>query len=66
MNGKKHFYEQANKKEKNLKGEIENEGGLTRKDTFAMTVSAFLVIFPITIAILVGMSLLLLWLFGAL
>ena len=65
MNNKKQFYERANNTEKKLKEQMENEGGVSGKDMFAMTLSAFLVIFPITIAILAGMSLLLLWLFGA-
>ena len=62
---KKQFYEQSDKKEKTLKDEIEKAGGVKGKDTFAMIISAFLVIFPITIAILVGISLFVLWLFGA-
>lgn len=59
------LHEDAKKKEKKLRNDIEKEGGVSGKDVFAMLTSAFIVIFPITIALIVGLSLLMLWLFGA-
>lgn len=46
-------------------GKMLEEEGVGAKDKFAMIVSAFLVLILPCILILVGLSLLMLWLFGA-
>lgn len=51
--------------EKKLREEIEAGGGLEKKDVPAMLLSAFLVFIPISLIILVALSLLAMLLFGA-
>ncbi len=65
MKGKKEFYEHAEKKKSELRSQLENEEKLTGKDYFAMLSSAFMVIFPICLLLLLGLGLFVLWLFGA-
>ncbi len=65
MKGKKEFYEHAKKKEKELNAQLSNEEKLSGKDYFAMISSAFIVIFPVCLGLLIGLGLLVLWLFGA-
>ncbi len=65
VKGKKEFHEHAKKKQKELRRGLENEEKLTAKDYFAMLSSAYLVIFPICVLLLAALSLLVLWIFGA-
>ena len=54
------------KDEEKLKKELDEIGGLEKKDLPAMLISALLVILPACLLVLAGISLLALWLFGAL
>ena len=65
MSNKQQFYERAKEKENELRQEIERTEKIGGNDVFAMIISAFLVIFPITIIIIGLFSLFMLWLFGA-
>ena len=49
-------------KEKNLREQIDAEGGLEKKDMPAMIISAFLVFLPVA-AVALGLIVLLAWLF---
>lgn len=49
-------------KEKQLREQIENEGGLEKGDMPAMIISAFLVFIPVA-AVVLGLIVLLAWLF---
>ena len=64
MNRRQEVKEERRKIEKKKKQDMD-EAELGRKDTLAMLLSAFLVIFPICVLVIVGLSLLMLWLFGA-
>ena len=66
MREKKEFFRRAEKKEKQLKEEIENSEKLGGKDVFAMLLSAFLVFWPVSVVVITVLSLLVLWLFRAL
>lgn len=61
----KEFKKRADEKKKQLDREMQNEGGVGGKDMFAMLLSAFLVIFPIAVAVILALSFFMLWLFGA-
>lgn len=63
--GKKEFLEKSEQKQKELNREINDEGGVGKKDLFAMITSAFVVIMPVCIGVLVLLSLLVLWIFRA-
>lgn len=63
---KREFHERSEEKRKELNREINEAGGASRKDIFAMISSAFLVFMPICIGVLVLLSLLVLWIFRAL
>ncbi len=65
MKGRKEFYERAKEKEIQRQYELENEEKLTGKDYFAMISSAFLVIFPVAVGLIIALGLLVLWIFGA-
>ena len=65
MGNRKEFRKRAKEKEKELKKQIEEEGGVSKKDILAMIGAAFVTIFPICAIILIGLGLLMLWLFGA-
>lgn len=64
--GKREFLDGSEKKQKELNQEINKEGGVGKKDIFAMITSAYLVFMPICIGVLVLLSLLVLWIFRAL
>lgn len=66
MRRKKEFFDRAEKKEKQLREELKSSEKLEGKDVFAMLFSAFLVIFPVSVALISVISLLVLWLFGVL
>ena len=51
-------------KEEELRKEIEEMGGLEKKDIPAMVFSAYLVILPVCLLVLVGIVALGFWLFG--
>lgn len=51
-------------KEEKIREDIRNEGGLEKKDIPAMLISAYLVILPICLVILVALALLVLLIFG--
>ena len=59
------FKKRADEKKKQLDQQMQNEGGVGGKDMFAMLLSAFLVIFPITVLVILALSFFVLWLFGA-
>ena len=61
----KKFKERTKGKEESLKREIEKDGGVGGKDMFAMLLSAFLVIFPICVLLILALSFFMLWIFGA-
>ena len=65
MGNRKEFRKRAKEKEKELKKQLEEEGGVSKKDMLAMIGAAFVTIFPICAIILIGLGLLMLWLFGA-
>ena len=65
MRDRKEWYKRAKEKEDQLNQEFQNSAKPSAKDVFAMLVSAFLVFVPITLAILVAISLFVLWLFRA-
>lgn len=52
------------KKEEGLREDIKNEGGLEKKDIPAMLISAYLIIIPICLVVLVLLCLIVLWIFG--
>lgn len=52
------------KKEDELREDIKNEGGLEKKDIPAMLISAYLIIIPICLAVLLILCLLMLLVFG--
>ncbi len=56
----KHLKKDNSEKLEKLREEIEEEGGLSKKDTFAMILSALLVFLPIAMLVLVGVALLIL------
>lgn len=66
MRNRKEFKRRAKKAEDKLKEDVEKEGGFTKKDILAMIGSAFLTIFPVCVLVVVGLGLLMLWLFRAL
>lgn len=66
MRNKKFFNKKSKEKEEKLNQEIDENGGLEKKDMLAMVLSAFLTIFPICTLIIIGLGLLVLWLFKAL
>ena len=66
MRNKKFFNKKSKEKEEKLNQEIDENGGLEKKDMLAMVLSAFLTIFPICALIIIGLGLLVLWLFKAL
>ena len=65
MRNRKEFRKRAKEKEEQLKKELEQEGGVGKKDMLAMIGAAFITIFPVCAIILLGLGLLMLWLFGA-
>lgn len=56
------FKKPDKEKEKNLREQIEAEGGLEKNDMPAMVISAFLVFLPVA-AVALGLIVLLAWLF---
>lgn len=52
------------KKEDDLREDIKNEGGLEKKDIPAMLISAYLIIIPVCLAVLLILCLLMLLIFG--
>ena len=66
VRGKKEFYEHADEKRLQLSEELESSEKLGCKDCFAMWFSAFMVIVPVCVGILIALALLVMWLFGAL
>ena len=65
MRSRKEFRKRAKEKEEQLKKELQQEGGVGKKDMLAMIGAAFITIFPVCAIILLGLGLLMLWLFGA-
>lgn len=63
---KNHWFAHAEEKGNEIRGELNREDRTEKNDMPAMLLSAFLVIFPICLAVLVGLSLLILLLFRAL
>ena len=55
---KKAFKKPDKEAEKQLRETIASEGGLDKKDTIAMLLSAFLVIFPVAVGVLLVLCLL--------
>lgn len=53
------------KKETDLKEEIEQNGGLEKNDLSAMTIAALVTILPVCLLVLVVISVLGMWAFGA-
>lgn len=66
MHDKKEFNKRADENEKKLRKELDESGGLEKNDMLAMMLSAFMTIFPVCAVIVIGLGLLMLWLFGAL
>lgn len=66
MHNKEEIHKKARKKEKQLRKDIAEEGGLDKKDMLAMLGSAFAVIFPVCALIIIALGLFMLWLFKAL
>lgn len=66
MHDKKKFNKRADENEKKLRKELDESGGLEKNDMLAMMLSAFMTIFPVCAVIVIGLGLLMLWLFGAL
>jgi hypothetical protein len=66
MKNRQEFHDEADKKEKKFKKEVNSEGGFDKKDPIAMLISAFLTIFPVCALIVIALGLFVLWLFGAL
>ncbi len=62
---KQGFFKRSKKKQEELNRDINEEGGVSGRDLFAMTVSAFLVFIPVCLAVILAISLLVMWLFGA-
>ncbi|MBR2986692.1 MAG: hypothetical protein IKC63_01605 [Clostridia bacterium] len=51
-----HLKKDNSQKLEKLKEDIENEGGVSRKDTFAMVASALLIILPVALLVLLGLA----------
>lgn len=62
---KQGFFKRSKKKQEQLNRDINEEGGVGGRDLFAMTLSAFLVFIPVCLAVILAISLLVMWLFGA-
>lgn len=54
----------SEKKQADLREDIKNEGGLEKKDIPAMLISAYLIIIPICLVVLILLCLIVLWIFG--
>lgn len=59
------LFKRSKKKQDELNRDINDEGGVGGRDLFAMIFSAFLVFMPICLIVILALSLLVLWLFGA-
>lgn len=59
------LFKRSKKKQDELNRDINEEGGVGGRDLFAMIFSAFLVFMPICLIVILALSLLVLWLFGA-
>lgn len=62
---KQGFLKRSKKKQEELNREINEEGGVGGKDLFAMIFSAFIVFVPVCLIVILALSLLVMWLFGA-
>lgn len=59
------LFKRSKKKQDELNRDINDEGGVGGRDLFAMIFSAFLIFMPICLIVILALSLLVLWLFGA-